>query len=146
MRTYTEPLKELREYEECKEALLRKKTPVAVTGCIDSQKCHFVHALEQDYPVRLIVTYNEIKAKEICEDYRLYDSEVMYYPAKDIIFFSADIHGNTLIRERMRVIRRLAERMPVTVVTTIDGGIDPVLPLAYIEKNKIVKFKVVKIE
>ena len=135
MRTYTEPLKALREYEECKEALLRKKTPVAVTGCIDSQKCHFVHALGEDYRVRLIVTYNDLKAKEICADYRLYDSEVLYYPAKDVIFFSADIHGNTLVRERMQVIRKLAEEKPVTIVTTIDGGIDYVLPLPYIKEN-----------
>ncbi len=137
MRTYTEPLKALREYEECAEALLRKKTPVAVTGCIDSQKCHFVHTLGENYRVRLIVTYNDLKAKEICEDYRLYDSEVVYYPAKDVIFYSADIHGNTLVRERMQVIRRLAEGQPVTVVTTIDGGIDHVLPLSYMREHCI---------
>ena len=137
MSTYTGPLKALREYEECMEALLRKKTPVAVTGCIDSQKCHFMHTLGEKYRVRLVVTYNDLKAKEICEDYRLYDSEVLYYPAKDVIFFSADIHGNTLVRERMRVIRRLAEEKPVTIVTTIDGGIDHVLPLSYLKESCI---------
>ncbi len=137
MRTYTEPLKALREYEECTEALLRKKTPVAVTGCIDSQKCHFVQRLGENYRVRLIVTYNDLKAKEICEDYRLYDPDVLYYPAKDIIFFSADIHGNTLVRERMQVIKRLAEDAPVTIVTTIDGGVDHVLPLSYMKENSI---------
>lgn len=137
MRTYTEPFKALREYEECAEALMRKKTPIAVTGCIDSQKCHFVHAMGENYRVRLIVTYNELKAKEICEDYRLYDSEVVYYPAKDVIFFSADIHGNTLVRERMRAIRRLLEEKPVTIVTTIDGGIDHVLPISYMKENRI---------
>ena len=137
MLTYTEPLKALREYEKCAEALLRKKTPVAVTGCIDSQKCHFVHTLGENYRVRLIVTYNELKAKEICEDCRLYDSETLYYPAKDVIFFSADIHGNGLIRERMRVIRKLLEEQPVTIVTTIDGGIDHVLPLSYVKEHCI---------
>ena len=137
MRTYTEPLKALREYEECKEALLRKRTPVAVTGCIDSQKCHFVHTLGENYRVRLVVTYNDLKAKEICEDYRLYDQEVLYYPAKDVIFFSADIHGNTLVRERMQVIRKLCEETPVTIVTTIDGGIDHVLPLSYVKECRI---------
>jgi len=137
MRTYTEPLKALREYEECTEALLRKKTPVAVTGCIDSQKCHFVHTLGEGYKVRLIVTYNDLKAKEICEDYRLYDPDVLYYPAKDVIFFSADIHGNTLVRERMQVVKRLAEGTPVTIVTTIDGGVDHILPLSYMKKGSI---------
>lgn len=137
MLTFTEPLKNLREYEECKEALLRHRTPVALTGCIDSQKCHFAHAIGETAKVRLIVTYNDLKAKEIVEDYRLYDPEVLYYPPKDVIFFQADIHGNSLIRERMQVIKKLAEGEPVTVVTTINGGIDRLLPLTYIKENKI---------
>lgn len=137
MRTYTEPLKTLREYEECREALLRHRTPVSLTGCIETQKCHFAHALGEDYRVRLIVTYNDLKAKEILEDYRLYDPSVLYYPPKDVIFFQADIHGNTLVRERMQVIKKLASGEPVTIVTTINGGVDHVLPLSYIEKNRI---------
>ena len=138
MRTYTEPLKSLREYEECREALLKHRTPVALSGCIDTQKCHFAYTLGEGYRVRLIVTYNDLKAKEIAEDYRLYDPSVVYYPAKDVVFFQADIHGNTLVRERMQVIKRLALGEPVTIVTTINAGIDHVLPLSYIEKNKIV--------
>lgn len=138
MRTYTEPLKTLREYEECREALRRHRTPVAVTGCIETQKCHFAHALGEEYRVRLIVTYNDLKAKELVEDFRLYDPAVLYYPAKDVIFFQADIHGNTLVRERMQVIKKLAAKEPVTIVTTINGGMDHVLPLSYIEKNRIV--------
>ena len=129
MRTYTEPLKSLIEYEECREALLKHRTPVALSGCIDTQKCHFAYTLGEGYRVRLIVTYNDLKAKEIAEDYRLYDPSVVYYPAKDVVFFQADIHGNTLVRERMQVIKRLALGEPVTIVTTINAGIDHVLPI-----------------
>lgn len=37
----------------------------------------------------------------------------------------------------MRVIKRLAEERPVTIVTTVDGGIDHVLPLSYMKENCI---------
>ena len=59
-------------------------------------------------------------AKELYEDYRFYDKRVYYYPAKDLLFFQADIHGNLLIRQRMQVIRALLEREgEITVVTVL---------------------------
>lgn len=35
----------------------------------------------------LIAAENDLKAKELYEDYRLYDRDVYLYPAKDLIFF-----------------------------------------------------------
>ena len=42
-------------------------------------------------------------------DARFYDKKIYSYPAKDLLFFQADIHGNLLIRQRMKVIRALLE-------------------------------------
>ncbi len=114
-----------------------KNLPVQVTGCIDSQKCHLIHGLSGDSKFKIIVTYNELKAKEIYEDYRLYDKDVFIYPAKDIIFFSADIRGNAIVRNRLQIIRRLLEGEKTTIITTIDSGMDKVLPLEFI-KNRII--------
>ena len=137
MKTYTEPLLELKEFQDAYEALSKGKTPVQITGCIDSQKCHLIYGLGESYRARLIVTYNEQKAKEIYEDYKLYDANVMYYPAKDVIFYSADIHGNAIVKERLAVIKRLIEKEPVTVVASLDSGIDRVLPLEFLEEQVI---------
>ena len=78
---------------------------------------------------RLILASNELKAKEIYEDYRFFDPKVLLYPAKDLIFFSADVHGNYLVKQRMNVIRSLLSGEPLTVVTSVDGCMDHVLPL-----------------
>lgn len=137
MRTFTNPLKELKEFNEIKDNLKLKNTPVQITGCIDSQKCHLIYGLGEEYSQKLIITYNDLKAKEICEDYKLYDKNVFFYPAKDIIFYSADIHGNAIVRERLKILKRLLNREPVTVVTTIDGGMDRILPLNFLQKNLI---------
>ena len=137
MNTFIEPLKELKEYKEVKDGLTLGNTPVQVTGCIDSQKCHLMYGLGQDYPVKIIVTYNDIKAKEIYEDFKLYEKNVFLYPAKDIIFYSADIHGNAIVRDRLRILKRLIEGEPLTIITTIDSGMDRVLPLAFLAKRVI---------
>ena len=92
------------------------------------------------FPYHLILADDERNAKEIYEDYRFYDKNVYFYPAKDLLFFQADIHGNLLIRQRMRVIRALLEQEEVTVVTSIDGCMDFLMPLEKI-RSRLLHFK-----
>ncbi|MDO5519212.1 MAG: transcription-repair coupling factor [bacterium] len=129
MRTFFEPLSKLNEYIEIQNDLKIERVPVQVTGCIDSQKCHLIAGLGKGYRNKVIVTYNELKAKEIYEDMLLYDKNVFLYPAKDIIFYSADIHGHAIVKERLRILKRLLNDEPTTIVMTIDGGMDRILPI-----------------
>lgn len=131
MRTLLEPFKDLKEFQEIQINIEKNKTPIQVTGCMDSQKCHLIAGLGQGYPFKVILAANELKAREIYEDYKLYDKQVYLYPAKDAIFYSADARGNTIIRERLAVLKRLIERKPTCIVTTMDGGMDKLLPLEY---------------
>lgn len=140
MNTFTQPLSELKEFNQIKKDLLAKQTPVYVTGCIDSQKCHLMYGIGEQAKYRVIVTYNEAKAKEIYDDFKLYDRNVYLYPAKDIIFFSADIHGNAIVQNRIKVLQRLIEGLDTTIITTIDGGMDRILPLSYL-KEKVITLK-----
>ena len=137
MKTFIEPLKELKEFSEVLGWLQEGKSPIQITGCIDTQKCHMIYGLSETYPFRVIVTYNDIKAKEIYEDYKLFDKNVMLYPAKDIIFFSADIRSNTIVSQRLQVVKRLIEKKPTTIITTIDGGMDRILPMSFMSHYAI---------
>ena len=138
MKAFTQPLHELSEYEQIVRDITRHQTPIHIDGCIDSQKCHLISSIGENYPLKLIITYNEIKAKEIYEDYQFFDRNVFYYPAKDIIFYNADIHSNLIISQRMAVIRRLLDEEPLTVVTTIDGLSDRLLPLDCLAQYRMV--------
>ena len=148
MKTFTEPLKELKEFNDIRDNIKSKTLPVQVTGCIDSQKCHLIHGLGEGIRYKVIVTYNDLKAKEIYEDYRLYEKDVFLYPAKDIIFYSADIHGNAIVKERLQIMRRLIEGRETTIIMTLDGGMDRLLPLQMmkdrvvtVNKNSIIKLQ-----
>ena len=88
-------------------------------------------------PYRLILAEDERRAREIYEDYRFYDRKVYSYPAKDLLFFQADIHGNLLIRQRMKVIKALLEEKELTVVTSIDGCMDFLESLGKIKEQLI---------
>ena len=85
MKAFTEPLLELEEFQNIQQTL--KNSSVQVTGCIDAQKAHFIYAAGEKAKKKLIVTYSELRAKELCENYRLFDKNVRFYPAKDLIFY-----------------------------------------------------------
>lgn len=144
MKTFVEPLSELKEYNKLRELLEKGVQPVHITGAIDSQKGHFIYALGAEYPVKIIVTYSEMKAKEIYEDYRIFDKEVYLYPAKDVIFYSADIHGNAIVQQRLQILKKIIEKKPITIVMTIDGGMDRVLPLEVLA-SKVITLKTAEV-
>ena len=124
MKAFLTPLQGLAEFEEIKEQSKKNKGILQVSGCLESQKSHLMSGLSGIAPYRLILAEDERRAREIYEDYRFYDKNIYAYPAKDLLFFQADIHGNLLIRQRMKVIRALLEKEELTVVTSIDGCMD----------------------
>ncbi|MCM1417090.1 MAG: transcription-repair coupling factor, partial [bacterium] len=129
MKALLAPLTELGAYDEIKSLLTKKGASAALSGCVDSQKLHMIYGLGSAFRQKLIVTYSDLRAKELFEDYQFYDRNVILYPAKDLIFFQADIHGNRLTTERIRCFRRLTEGTPLTVITTFNALMTPQPPL-----------------
>lgn len=137
METLFAPLGELEEYDQLIRGIKQGEFPVQLIGCMDTQESHMIYGTGRDKRIRLVITHNEVRAKELVEDLKLYDHDVMYYPAKDFIFYSADVHGQAIVKERLKVIKRLLEKEPLTVVTTLDGGMDYCLPFERYQENQI---------
>lgn len=121
MKVLTGPLHDFTGFREAKDILKKESRCVSVTGCVDSQKWNMAYALSEDFKRRVIVTYNDLRVKEIYEDYRMYDKNVRMYPAKDAIFYQADVHGNKITSERINCIKRILMGLPCTIVTTFGG-------------------------
>lgn len=130
MRALTAPLEELGEFEEIRKKIGRGSACVSLTGCVESQKLHMIYGLGEGFKNKLIVTFSDLRVKELMEDYRFYDRNVTSYPAKDLIFYQADIHGNQLVAERIKALRRMLEGKPVTVITTFSSLMAPQIPLS----------------
>ena len=136
MQAMLAPLKELAEFgsmreyvQNCIKAQRGTENPpkgvVALSGCVDSQKLHMIYGLSDGLRCKIIVTYSDLKARELYEEYKFYDRNVTLFPAKDLIFFQADIHGNQLTMERIKTLRRLMEKKPLTIVTTYAALMTP---------------------
>ncbi|MDD6811044.1 MAG: transcription-repair coupling factor [Lachnospiraceae bacterium] len=137
MRALLAPLQELGEYSEIRKMLAKEQTTVALSGCVDSEKLHMIYGLSDGFRYKIIVTFSDLKAKELYEDYKFYDRNTVVYPAKDLIFFQADIHGNQLVTQRMKCLRKIIEGRPATIITTFDSLMAPQIPLSVLQKSVI---------
>lgn len=134
---FEKPLRELKDFEGLCSDLKKKAGPVMASGCMDSQKVHLMYEAAKQAGLKLVVTYDDTRAREIYEDLRFFDSNTWLYPARDLLFFNADIHGNLLTKQRMEVFRHLMEQSSGWVVTTFDGLMDRLMPLTDLKKQAL---------
>lgn len=141
MNALIEPLKELEGYNRLLKNISTNITPVLATGVIDVQQSHIIHAASNhlNRPA-LIVTSSELKAKEICDDIRFFDKEVMYYPSKDIIFYSADVQSHDIVKNRFSVINALINGETPTIVLSVEALFDRLMEKQIFE-TFIIKLK-----
>ncbi len=136
MRIFLEPVKKLGQYDELIETIKDEKT-MMLSGIADSDKAHLAWGVAQAFPgiQKVIITYSELKAKSLLEEYSFYDKNVVYYPAKDFIFYNADVHSNYIVEQRMAAVRAVMEQEELTVVTTIDALADKLVPIEYLSRT-----------
>ncbi len=127
MQALLAPLTELADYQDILRERKKGKGVIQVSGCTNSQKVHLMYALGDGCDYRVIAFSSEEKAKKAYEEYRIFTDEVYLYPARDLLFYYADIKGKVLTDQRMQVLRALIEReegRSVTVITTMDAFLD----------------------
>ena len=138
MKALTEPFKELGIYEDIRKALV-KKGITELDGCVDSARTSFEHALNPE-GLNVVVTGDDAKARELADDWALFDRNVCYYPARDIIFYQSDLNGNLLTTQRMSVMKALAEYQNgqcLTIITTFDAFMERIPPFRRMLDNVI---------
>lgn len=128
MQAFIAPLAELAEFEVVQKKRREKKGILQFVGCVNSQKTHMMYALSDGFKYKIIAVSSEMKAKQIYEEYRVLNSNVYLYPAKDLLFYQADLRGKYLLKQRMEVFQAVLEQKDVTVVLSFDGFMDALLP------------------
>ncbi|MCR5625331.1 MAG: transcription-repair coupling factor [Lachnospiraceae bacterium] len=123
------PLKKLSAYKGVRDSIKNNLYPISITGCLESEICHFIDAVSNGVSWRVIIVSDEVKCRSLYKDYRIFDPNVLVYPAKDIIFYNANIHGNALSMERLKCLEKILSEDGGTVITSISAGIELVQSL-----------------
>ena len=113
--------------------------PVLVSGCTDTAKWHLTSLIgnHKKKQFKIIIVPDENKARQWVEASHFFGEKVQYIPAKDPLFYTADVHGNAIARDRMLAIKKIVDDKCGTFVMTIDAVMDQVVPLSDIKNHKM---------
>ena len=69
--------------------------------------------------------------------FKNYTDNVWFYPAKDLLFYSADLHGSVITGQRLNVLSKIFENDGGVIVTTIDGCMEHMVPVSAFKESII---------
>ncbi len=129
---------EIAEYHSICEKRLKKRGMIQIIGSTSSQKTHLIYGIGRDIKYNVVVVKGELRAKQFMEEYKFLNSNVCFYPAKDMLFYHADLTGNLLLQKRMEIIKRLIEEEETTIVVECDAFLDK-LPTKEFVKSQVLE-------
>ncbi len=128
MRALTAPLTRLAGFRQLLTDIAQGETALA-TGVADAAKAHLAACLREETKRPLLfLTYSELRAKEILEDLHFLTGDATYYPAKDILFYSADVHSMETNRRRFLILERLLAGEAPVIVASMEALLDKYPP------------------
>ncbi len=136
MQALFDALADSESFRQIRDAIGEDRYPYHVWGVDLKTIPLLARAFSGEERTRLIVTYDEKRGRELLDGVRFFDRESYYYPAKDALFYYADIHSNATVKSRMEIFRKLAEKEPVTVITTVEGLMDLIPPITEITGHR----------
>lgn len=120
-----------------------KKSPISISGLTDVGMVELLLAINQynKKPI-LLITYNEIQAKQILEIIENFEKEkAVLFPKKEIVTYDFVAESKDLPYERIETLNKIKDKKNLIVVTTIEALMQKLPPKEILFKN-ILEFKV----
>ena len=120
-----------------------KKSPISISGLTDVGMVELLSAINQynKKPI-LLITYNEIQAKQILEIIENSEKEkAVLFPKKEIVTYDFVAESKDLPYERIETLNKIKDKKNLIVVTTIEALMQKLPPKEILFKN-ILEFKV----
>lgn len=124
MSFFKNPLEGLAEYLSLQEKIKEKVFPLQAGGMSEAAKAYLITCLGGERPWKLVITHDENNAGRLYEGIGCFSPQVDLYPARDLLFFNADIRGNLILANRIQVWKHLGEERGGIVVATVDALMD----------------------
>lgn len=118
-----QPLKENNKFIEIIESLNNKKYPINIFGLSESGKSYILDGIFNEINNSIVVvTHNEIEAKNLYEDLSFYSTDVYLLPIREVVFYNVDAVSGDLRWARLKVIKEiLNNKNKKIIVTSIDA-------------------------
>ena len=118
-----QPLKENEKFISILNELKKKSFPIDIVGLSESGKSYIIDAIFSEIEDSLVVvTHNEIEAKNLYDDLSLYSTNVYFLPIREVVFYNVDAISGDLRWARLKVIKEiLDDKNKKIIVTSIEA-------------------------
>ncbi len=135
---FVDSLKNLKSYKELLEGISEGKSPFSAQGLSQENISHIVAALNKHTNRQvLLITYNEIRAKQLIEDIKLYIKEkANIFPSRELVFYDIQAHSHEITNERINVLNNLNKNDNLVVVASIEAVLNKIIDPLLFKKYK----------
>ena len=118
-----QPLKENDKFVQVINSIKNNKFPINISGLSDSGKSYIIDGIFNEIDNSLVVvTNNEIEAKNLYDDLSFYSTEVYFLPIREVVFYNVDAISGDLRWARLKVLKEIFNnKNKKIVVTSIDA-------------------------
>ena len=119
-----------------------KTSPITISGLTSVGMLELLASINE-YSKRpiAIVTYNEIQAKQIIENLKVFTDKAIFFPKKEIVTYDYVAESKELPYERIETLNQIKDKRTPIVVTTIEAIMQKLPSKETIFKD-VLKFKV----
>lgn len=117
-------------FNELLNSIKNREKDLSITGLTDASKAHVIYSLYNYSNVRpVVVCPNVTTAKKFIQDMKFYtDKEIVFMPAREVIYFDVDVQSRETNNARVYAISKLINNDEVIFVTTTEALLQPMLP------------------
>ncbi|KNF07805.1 transcription-repair-coupling factor Mfd [Gottschalkia purinilytica] len=136
---FIDSLKDLASYSQLIQNIEDRISPISVHGLSEENISHISYGINQHLDKQiLIITYDELRAKKISEDLRLFSkNNTELFPTREIIFYNIDAYSHDISNQRLKVLDRLSNEENIVVVASIHGIVNRIVNSSIIKKYTI---------
>ena len=138
MNLFIDQLKNLSSYNKIIENIEKRISPISVHGLSKENIAHIAYSIKENKENQiLIITYDELRAKSIVEDLKLFDKKnAQLLPSRQLVFYNFDAVSHNISNQRLKVLDGLINGDNLIVVASIESILNRVMKKEIFEKYK----------
>ena len=119
-----------------------KKSPIAISGLTSVAETSIISSVaEKTKRPILLITYNEVQAQKLVNDFKFFTDKAVFLPKKEIIPYDYIAESKNLPYERIEVLNKIYKNQNSIIVTSIETIKQKIISKESLYKN-ILNFKI----
>lgn len=142
MNSILKELEKSQKYLDLIKSIENKKSPIDISGLTDVAEVALLTAINEHTKRPIIfITYNEVQAQKLIDDFKFFTDKVRFFPKKDIVTYDYVAESKDLPYERIEVLNKINKEQNIIIVTSIEAVKQKIISKKNLYKNML-SFKV----